>query len=139
MHPERWKRIKEVLDVSLRLDPAERAAYLTRACEADTEMREEVESLLHAHEASGEFLEAPVLPEPGDPVLGARLGAYEVVELIGNGGMGSVYRGIRVDETFQKEVAIKVVRRGLDLIAWCGNSGANGRSSPASNIPISPP
>ena len=99
----------------MRLEPAERAAYLTRACEADTEMREEVESLLEAHEATGEFLETPVLQEPGDPVLGARLGAYEVVELIGNGGMGSVYRGVRVDEAFHKEVAIKVVQRGLDL------------------------
>ena len=48
-------------------------------------------------------------------MLGARLGAYEVVELIGSGGMGSVYRAVRVDEAFHKEVAIKVVRRGLDL------------------------
>ena len=115
MHPERWQRIKEILDVSLRLEPAERAAYLTRACEGDTEMREEVESLLEAHAATGDFLEKPRFQEPADPVLGARLGAYEVVELIGNGGMGSVYRGVRVDEAFHKEVAIKVVQRGLDL------------------------
>ena len=38
MHPERWKRIKEVLDVSLRLEAAERAAYLVRACEGDGEL-----------------------------------------------------------------------------------------------------
>jgi Tol biopolymer transport system component len=115
MNPERWKRIKEILDVTLRLEPGERAAYLTRACEDDTEIREEVESLLAAHEATGEWLETPALQEPADPLLGARLGAYEVIELIGHGGMGSVYRGARVDEAFQKEVAIKVVKRGLDL------------------------
>src|SRR5262249_40608264 len=115
MHPERWKRIKEVLDVSLRLQPGERAEYLTRVCEADTEMREEVESLLEAHAASDEFLETPAIQEPPDPFLGARLGAYEVAQLIGHGGMGSVYRGVRVDEAFHKEVAIKIVRRGLDL------------------------
>ena len=74
-----------------------------------------MESLLEAHAATGDFLEAPVIQEPADPVLGARLGAYQVVELIGNGGMGSVYRGVRVDEAFHKEVAIKVVQRGLDL------------------------
>jgi hypothetical protein len=115
MHPERWKKIKEVLDISLRLDPPERPAYLTRACEDDSEMRQEIESLLEAHEASGEWLEKPALREPPDSVLGTRLGAYEVVELIGNGGMGSVYRGVRIDEAYQKEVAIKVVKRGLDL------------------------
>ena len=48
-------------------------------------------------------------------MLGARLGPYEVMERIGSGGMGSVYRAVRVDEAFHKEVAIKVVRRGLDL------------------------
>ena len=115
MNPERWRRIKEVLDVTLRLEPAERAGYLTRVCESDTEMRDEVESLLAAHQATGEWLETPVLEEPADPLLGTRLGPYQVVELIGHGGMGSVYRGIRVDEAFHKEVAIKVVRRGLDL------------------------
>jgi eukaryotic-like serine/threonine-protein kinase len=115
MHPERWKRIKEVLDVSLRLQPGERDEYLTRVCESDTEMREEVESLLEAYAATGEFLETPALREPADPFLGVRLGAYQVTELIGSGGMGSVYRGCRVDEAFNKEVAIKIVRRGLDL------------------------
>ena len=98
MSPARWKRIKEVLDVTLRLEPAERDGYLTRVCESDTEMRTEVESLLQAHEATGEWLETPALKEPADPLLGARLGAYKIVELIGNGGMGSVYRGTRVDE-----------------------------------------
>src|SRR6516164_969798 len=115
MHPERWQRIKEILDISLRLEPNERPAYLARACEGDVELREEVDSLLEAHAATGDFLELPVMKEPADPVLGARLGAYQVVELIGNGGMGSVYRGVRVDEAFHKEVAIKVVQRGLDL------------------------
>jgi hypothetical protein len=92
MHPERWQRIKEILDVSLRLEPHERPAYIARASEGDTGIQEEVESLLEAHAATGDFLEVPVIEEPADPVLGARLGAYQVVELIGNGGMGSVYR-----------------------------------------------
>src|SRR6185369_8290791 len=115
MNPERWKRIKEILDIALRLPPAEREAYLTRVCEDDAELRAEVNSLLEAQEAAGDFLEKPLFQEPADPVLGARLGAYQVVELIGNGGMGSVYRAVRVDEAFHKEVAIKVVQRGVDL------------------------
>ena len=50
-----------------------------------------------------------------DPLIGTLLGPYRIVEHIGSGGMGSVYRAERADEAFEKEVAIKVVRRGLDL------------------------
>ena len=114
MNPERWKRVKELLDVSLGLAPGERADYLTRVCEGDTELRTEVESLIEAHEAAGDLFETPALREPADPMLGMRLGAYQVMECIGSGGMGAVYRAVRADEVFQKEVAIKVVRRGLD-------------------------
>ncbi len=115
MHPERWKRVKEVLDVSLGLAPGERVAYLTRVCDTDSDLREEVESLIQAYEADQDMLEKPPLRETVDPMIGARLGAYELVERIGSGGMGQVYRSIRADDTFRKEVAIKVVRRGMDL------------------------
>jgi Tol biopolymer transport system component/serine/threonine protein kinase len=115
MHPERWKRVKEVFDVSLGLGPAERVAYLTRVCETDSDLRDEVESLIQAYEADHELLEKPPLPEMPDPMLGVRLGNYELVERVGSGGMGQVYRAIRADEAFHKEVAIKVVRRGLDI------------------------
>ena len=116
MHPDRWRRIKEILDVSLSLDPAEREEYLTRICESDRELREEVDSLIEAHEAAGDLFETPVAPAtPGDPLIGARLGSYQIVEPIGRGGMGSVYRAIRADDVFHKEVAVKIVHRGLDL------------------------
>ncbi len=59
MHPERWRRIKEVLDVSLRIAPEERDAYLTRVCEGDGDLREEVESLIEAYEEAGDLLETP--------------------------------------------------------------------------------
>jgi eukaryotic-like serine/threonine-protein kinase len=60
------------------------------------------------------MFEPPPVPVPTDPLLGARLGSYEIVEVIGSGGMGAVYRAFRADAAFQKEVAIKVVRRGLE-------------------------
>jgi serine/threonine protein kinase/Tol biopolymer transport system component len=114
MNSERWRQIKEVLDVSLGMAPGEREEYLTRTCEGDPALREEVESLIEAHEEAGDLFEIPPLPEPADPLLGARIGPYEVVENIGSGGMGAVYRAVRADDVFRKEVAIKVVRRGLD-------------------------
>ncbi len=115
MNPERWKRIKEVLDVSLGLSGDDRAQYLARACQDDPGLRQEVESLIEAHDAAGDLFETPVLRKPADPLLGARLGAYQVVEAIGSGGMGAVYRAVRADEVFRKDVAIKVVRRSLDI------------------------
>jgi Tol biopolymer transport system component len=117
MHPERWRRIKEILDVSLSLEPAERGEYLARACESDDELRQEVDSLIEAHDAAGDLFETPVpAPAPdSDPLVGLRLGAYRIVECIGQGGMGAVYRAVRADDVFEKEVAIKIVHRGLDL------------------------
>jgi Tol biopolymer transport system component len=115
MQPDRWKQIKEILDVSLRLEPGERNVYLTRVCETDPALRDEVESLIEAFDDAGDMLETPPAPEAKDPLIGARLGQYEIIEQIGSGGMGSVYRAARADAAFSKEVAIKVVRRGLDL------------------------
>jgi serine/threonine protein kinase len=43
-----------------------------------------------------------------------RIGSYEITAMIGEGGMGSVYRAARADQQYKKQVAIKVVKRGLD-------------------------
>src|SRR5512133_2664063 len=112
MHPERWQRIKEILDRGLRLDPKERVAYLDRVCEGDQELSQEVRSLIEAYDEAGEVFEAPP-PSLADALIGSMLGPYRVIDLIGTGGMGSVYRARRADEAFEKEVAVKLVRRGL--------------------------
>ncbi len=115
MHPERWRRIKELIDVGLQLEPGERAAYLQRMCDGDAELLEEVGSLIEAYEDDGESFEARPQPRQQDPLIGTMLGPYRILDHIGSGGMGSVYRGRRADEAFEKEVAVKVVRRGLDI------------------------
>jgi len=115
MNPDRWQRIKEVLDVCLRLAPSERDEYLARRCEGDTDLRDEVVSLIDAYQSAGDLLEPQPPSPPSDTLLGTLLGPYKIAEHIGDGGMGAVYRGLRADEVFEKEVAVKVVRRGLDL------------------------
>ena len=115
MHPDRWRRIKELIDVALQLEAAERPAYLDRACEGDAELLDEVRSLIEAYEDSGDSFEGRPQPRQQDPLIGTMLGPYRILEHIGSGGMGSVYRGRRADEAFEKEVAVKVVRRGLDI------------------------
>jgi hypothetical protein len=53
MSSERWERTKEILEQALRLAPEERQAYLASACEADDDLRMEVESLIASHEEAG--------------------------------------------------------------------------------------
>ncbi len=121
MNQERWKQVREVLDKAINVSPAELPAFLDRACPEDPELRAEVESLLQSHlEAGTGFLEgAPIdlnaHPTPeSKPRVGRRVGVYQILEQIGEGGMGEVYRAIRADGQYDKEVAIKFVRAGLD-------------------------
>jgi serine/threonine protein kinase/tetratricopeptide (TPR) repeat protein len=123
MLPKRWDEIKDKLDAVLELDPAQRAAYLDEVSAADPELRQELDSLIASHEkADTDFLNIlPLQPalshtasNDRDPMIGRRLGAYEIVEQIGAGGMGEVYRAFRADDQYRKQVAIKLVRAGQD-------------------------
>src|SRR5436309_2061828 len=123
MTPERWRRMKELLGPVLELDPAKRADYLDQACGNDAELRMDLERLLDAGEQAGaEFLShpailrdfAPDFPQQVETWIGRRIGSYELVEEIGVGGMGEVYRAVRADDEYRKEVAIKLVRSGQD-------------------------
>ncbi|HYI94108.1 MAG TPA: protein kinase [Bryobacteraceae bacterium] len=121
-NPERWQRIKELLNAALDLEPTKRAAYLNENCGADTELREEVTELLSSYENAGEeFLDLPdrqnsVLDafKSFDPLVGNLVGPYRILEEIGQGGMGSVYKAVRADDLFKHEVAVKIVRRGMN-------------------------
>ena len=119
---EHWGAVKEKLQAALDLEPEKRRAYLDEAAGSDLELRRELESLLVAHEKAGtDFLNTPPPPtiaitEPpqnSEPFIGRRIGPYQIVNQIGTGGMGEVYRAFRIDE-YEKEVAIKVVRAGQE-------------------------
>ena len=99
----RIARIREVFCRALDLPPGQRTEFLSGLA---PEIRDEVLSLLTAHESAGRFLSSP-----GDAALsnGERIGPYSIVELLGRGGMGDVYRARRDDGEFQREVAIKLV------------------------------
>jgi len=127
MTPERWKEIKEILSRALELNRDQRPAYLDAAC-GDPTLRREVSALLVAEESvADDFLHVPdinvpdmvALPDtneaqPHDAMIGRRLGSYQITALIGAGGMGEVYRAFRADDQYRKQVAIKLVRAGLD-------------------------
>jgi serine/threonine protein kinase len=130
MNPERWRQISQLYGAVLAQDTTGRATFLADACGADDELRETLESLLAHQDSAEHFLDVPALevgarsdseaacPEPGrgaptTPMEGRRFGAYRILHEIGRGGMGSVYLADRVDETFHKRVAIKIVRPGF--------------------------
>jgi eukaryotic-like serine/threonine-protein kinase len=123
MTPERWQQIREVFDRAVSLEAGERPSYLDAACGVDSELRREVESLLCSdREAGTGFLNTPAVDltrsEPAAASrVGRRIGAYNILEEIGHGGMGEVYRAGRADGQYEKEVAIKLVRGGYDTAA----------------------
>jgi WD40 repeat protein/tRNA A-37 threonylcarbamoyl transferase component Bud32 len=100
-------------------DQVKRSAYLDRACGQGSDLRVEVEALLRAHEEAGNFLEPPTLaPKVTEesPVIegpGTRIGRYEVLELIGEGGMGMVYLAEQ-KEPVRRRVALKIIKPGMD-------------------------
>jgi eukaryotic-like serine/threonine-protein kinase len=118
MTPERWQQIKALLASTLEVDPARREAYVDAACVGDRALRDDVHRLLQAQAVAGtHFLEgAPPVAEAiaflergADRWIGRRVGDYRIVEGIGAGGMGTVFRAVRADERFHKQVAIKIL------------------------------
>jgi eukaryotic-like serine/threonine-protein kinase len=120
---ERWQQLEQIFHSALEREPHRRTAWLHTACGDDVELRDEVTSLLTAHE-HGEFdCTQPAAFVDALKVLaqrtaslqaGRRIGPYRVEREIGRGGMSRVYLAARADEAFEKRVAIKVVERGLE-------------------------
>jgi len=113
---ERWSRIEALFhDVAGRPEK-ERAAFLASHCGGDDQLRSEVERLLVADAADhDDLLDAGVTGAVGavDPLVGRTFGSFRILERIGEGGMGAVYRAVRVGADFEQEVAIKILRAGL--------------------------
>jgi serine/threonine protein kinase/Flp pilus assembly protein TadD len=111
----------EIAEAALQLSSDQRASYLDSAC-PDPLLRKRVESLLLSHEEAGVFLKESAFvsyakmlgEEHTDRWIGRQIGPYRLVQEIGQGGMGVVYRALRVDDEYQKQVAIKLVKAGLD-------------------------
>lgn len=114
----RWQKLKAILaDALEETSSSRRAEQLRQACADDPELLREAEVLLSADTGSLEqFAEWATmhLREELPDRVGERLGAYRIIKEIGRGGMGAVYLAERADGQFEREVAIKVLKRGTD-------------------------
>jgi len=119
MAPQVWQEVKEILSEALEKEEGyEREAFVAKACAHDPALREQVETYLSF---SGEKLDAcadglrdTVSTRITSRWIGSRVGAYRIVREIGRGGMGTVFLGARADGEFEKDVAIKILKRGTD-------------------------
>ena len=108
-----WQQIEEILASVLELPDDQRLARVEQLCAGSASLRGELVSLLAAHDRAGSFLEVKTQVSSdsvrNQSLVSKRLGPYRLIEPIGRGGMGTVYRAERADGQFQKQVAVKVV------------------------------
>jgi len=117
-----WERLNEIFHAAVALPPGERAGFLDKACADDAGLRAEVEWLISAHERAAGFIEGQAIAGAGQwledetpaPIAGRRVGSYRVEREIGRGGMGAVYLAQRADGQYEQQVAIKLIKRGMD-------------------------
>ncbi len=129
-------RLQNLLAGATELPQGQRDAYLDAACAGDPVLRAEIDSLLKAHDEAGRFLADPTMaaapawssagavssgepaagkayPGPLDEGPGTRIGPYKLLQLIGEGGFGSVFMAEQ-ERPVQRKVALKIIKLGMD-------------------------
>jgi eukaryotic-like serine/threonine-protein kinase len=115
MDLEQLRRVKALFDSVVDLPTADRSAVIARDSAGDAVVRREVNALLRIADSNDfltDDLRTTSLETNDDSMVGANLGAYKLIRVVGTGGMGTVFEATRDDAQFNKRVAVKLVQRG---------------------------
>jgi tetratricopeptide (TPR) repeat protein/TolB-like protein/tRNA A-37 threonylcarbamoyl transferase component Bud32 len=126
-HADDWKRVRAVFEGALAQPAERRDSFVAESCRDEPAIHDHVVAMLASHDRAGAFLESPAgvllghrataqvsATEDTDSNVGRVIGSYYIETCIGHGGMGTVYLARRADEAFERRVAIKMIRRGMD-------------------------
>ena len=118
MDPERWRKVRKVLEEAIEADPERREELIEERCAADTSLRAAVLSLLRAYYESSRLFESGDMTTPASLSVnlpnGLNVGPYVIHELIDEGGFGQVYRAQQLRPVRRDRVAMKVIKLGMD-------------------------
>ena len=121
MNPERHQKLMGIVADAMECDTAERAVLLANSCADDEALRHDAERLLKLSKLANTFMEEPLFEtatrwqeQQEQSVVGKAIGSYLVTAEIARGGMGAVYLAVRNDDAYRRQVAIKIVKRGMD-------------------------
>ena len=127
MTPEQWEQIGQLYYEAKEIDPPGRAAFLDQACVGDESLRREVEALLAVEASVGDFIAAPALKDAAElltveaapeELVGKQVSHYQILSLIGAGGMGEVYaaRDMRLGRKVAVKLLPAIVSRDADRL-----------------------
>lgn len=129
MNRKKWKKISLIFDIALTLPKERRTTYINNLCEDDPDLLREIDTLLSSVEESEQMLEEHLQKNEAllkdlnnnleqnsfiQSIEGTVVGGWQVIELLGRGGMGDVYKVKRTKSDFQQQGALKIMRRGLN-------------------------
>ena len=118
MKENHWDKLERLFLEALTYEQADRATFLDQACGENTQLRGELDGMLASHNEEAVLsverglLAHEQLPTRNSDLVERHIGSYKLLEVVGEGGMGVVYKAERSDGAFRQTVALKLVRRG---------------------------
>jgi eukaryotic-like serine/threonine-protein kinase len=110
----RFERLEALFWAAVNIAPGEREQFLSVECRDNPDLRHELQRMLAASERAGAFLEVPLPEVLASDLPQASVARWKLLERVGEGGLGVVYRAECIEDGVKLEAAVKILRPGLD-------------------------